>query len=98
VAIRITTCLSGIGVRALADSYPDSGSKAGGIAGRLNLSAGTGIKLTKVHWAWIGGLVVALAFLSVSATALGAATSLSLALLICVLWNLLLIGARRLRR
>jgi len=60
VAIRITTCLSGIGVRALADSYPDSGSKAGGIAGRLNLSAGTGIKLTKVHWAWIGGLVVAL--------------------------------------
>jgi uncharacterized membrane protein (GlpM family) len=44
------------------------------------------------------GLVVALAFLSVSATALGAATSLSLALLICVLWNLLLIGARRLRR
>jgi hypothetical protein len=44
------------------------------------------------------GLVAALAFLSVSATALGSAAALSLALLICVLWNLLLIGARRLRR
>jgi len=45
----------------LADSYPDTGPKAGaGIASRLNLSAGTGLGLTRVHWAWIGGLVVAL--------------------------------------
>ncbi|MBL6938877.1 MAG: efflux RND transporter periplasmic adaptor subunit [Alphaproteobacteria bacterium] len=44
----------------MADSYPDTGSKPGGIAGRLNLSAGSGVKFTRVHWAWIGGLVVAL--------------------------------------
>jgi hypothetical protein len=40
------------------------------------------------------GLVAALAFLSVSATALGSSSALSLALLICVLWNLFLVGAR----
>src|SRR5215203_4731784 len=40
------------------------------------------------------GLVAALAFLSVSATSLGSATALSLALQICVLWNLLLVGMR----
>jgi hypothetical protein len=44
------------------------------------------------------GLVAALAFLSLSATALGSSTALSLALLICVLWNLLLVGMRRFLR
>ena len=44
------------------------------------------------------GLVAALAFLSLSATALGFSTALSLALLICVLWNLLLVGMRRFLR
>jgi hypothetical protein len=44
------------------------------------------------------GLVAALAFLSVSATALGSSSALSLALLIYVLWNLFLVGARWFRR
>jgi hypothetical protein len=42
------------------------------------------------------GLVAALAFLSLSATALGSSAALSLALLICVLWNLFLVGMRQL--
>jgi HlyD family secretion protein len=45
----------------LTDSHLDTGPGAtGGIASRLNLSAGTAAGLTKVHWAWIGGLVVVL--------------------------------------
>ena len=44
------------------------------------------------------GLVVALAFLSLSATTLGSSAALSLALLICVLWNLLLVGVRQFLR
>jgi len=39
-------------------------------------------------------LVAALAFLSLGATALGSSAAFSLALLICVLWNLLLVGIR----
>jgi hypothetical protein len=42
------------------------------------------------------GLVTALAFLALSVAALGSAAALSLALLICVAWNALLIGVRRL--
>jgi hypothetical protein len=42
------------------------------------------------------GLVAALAFLSLSATALGSTATLSLSLLICVLWNLFLVGVRQL--
>ena len=42
------------------------------------------------------GLVAALAFLSLSATALGSSAALSLALVICVLWNLFLVGMRQL--
>jgi hypothetical protein len=44
------------------------------------------------------GLVAALAFLSFSAIALGSSAALSLALLICVLWNLLLVGVRQFLR
>jgi hypothetical protein len=44
------------------------------------------------------GLVVALAFLSLGATTLGSSAALSLALLICVLWNLLLVGMRHFLR
>jgi len=43
------------------------------------------------------GLVAALAFLSISATAFGSPAALLFALLICIVWNLALIGIRRRR-